>query len=198
MIRRPNAMLAALVADETGGPMMEFALIAPTFLILVLGACNVTQMVYGKTLLNGAMETAARASALTGATTDTLDATVKGIVKPALPGATFTFTRKSYYDFTDIGRKEKWTDANNNGTCDNKETYVDENGNGKWDTDVGESGNGGAGDVITYTVSVVYTPVFKVPFMSNQWNAVTLNSSTVRKNQPFSTQSAYGATTGTC
>jgi Flp pilus assembly protein TadG len=101
-----DAMIRRLIRDETGGPMMEFALIAPTFLILVLGAANVSQMVYGKTLLNGAVEGAARNSALSGASTDTQDANVKAIVGPVLPGATYAITRKRYYDFTDIARKE--------------------------------------------------------------------------------------------
>jgi hypothetical protein len=63
---------------------------------------------------------------------------------------------------------------------------------------VASSGNGGSGDVIVYTVAVTYTPVFKVPLMPAQWNQITLTSSTVRKNQPYSVQIGYGATTGTC
>jgi hypothetical protein len=65
-----------------------------------------------------------------------------------LPGVTVTSTRKAYYDFTDIGRAEKWTDSNNNRVCDNGEPYTDENGDGSWNADIGEAGNGDAGDVI--------------------------------------------------
>ena len=52
--------------------------------------------------------------------------------------------------------------------------YVDENGNGSWDADIGKSGNGGANDVVMYTVSVEYDPLFPNPFVDNGTGTRTL------------------------
>lgn len=178
--------------------MLEFALVAPVFLMLVLGTLDLGQMIYGNSVLNGAVEKAARDSALETTSTLQADNTVRSIVGPILPGAQITTSRTSYLDFLDIGRPERWNDGNNNGTCDNNESYVDENGDGLWNADIGVQGNGGASDVIIYTVNVSYTPVFKIPFMPEMWNQRTLTSSAVRKNQPYALQEAYGATAGIC
>jgi hypothetical protein len=159
---------------------------------------NLGQLVYGKVLLNGAVEQAARTSALETGNTSAADGIVSSIVGKVLTGATFTSTRKSYYDFTDIGRKEHWNDANNNGTCDNNEAYVDENRSGAWEADVSATGNGGAGDVVIYTVSAAYSPLFTVPFAPGSWQRTTLSAVAVRKNQPFANQTVSGAAAGTC
>lgn len=184
--------------DQRGVSATEFALIAPVFLTLLIGILDVGQMGYGNAVLNGAVQKAARDSALEGANTDAADAVVKQIVDPVFPKATYTSRRISYYDFADIGRPERWNDGNNNGTCDNNEGYVDENGNGDWDADIGVDGNGGANDVVVYSVTATYEPVFKVPFIPARWNERSVTGSAVKKNQPFADQQEYGSTAGTC
>jgi hypothetical protein len=114
------------------------------------------------------------------------------------PNATYASQRTSYYDFADIGRPERWNDANNNGTCDNNEGYVDENDNGDWDEDIGLDGNGGANDVVVYSVTASYEPVFKVPFLPEKWNMRSVTGSAVKKNQPFADQREYGSAAGVC
>lgn len=184
--------------DIGGVAVIEFALVAPVFLILVMGTFDLGQMAYAKSVLEGAVQKAARDSALETASTLQADNLVKKIVSPVVPGAQIETSRTSYFDFVDIGRPERWNDANNNGSCDNNETYVDENSNGQWDRDIGVSGNGGASDVIIYTVTVTYTPVFKIPFMPDKWHDRTLTATAVRKNQPFAQQQAQGSTSGIC
>lgn len=145
--------LATLPTDRDGAGSLEFALIVPVFLSLLLGVIDLGQMAYGASVLNGAVQQAARNSTLENANTTTADQMVRNLVSPILPGVTVTSTRTNYYDFSDISRKEKWTDSNGNGTCDNGEPYVDENGNGRWDRDIGQDGNGNANDVVDYTVT---------------------------------------------
>jgi hypothetical protein len=123
---------------------------------------------------------------------------VKNALKPILPNATVTTSRKSYYDFSDVGRAEKWTDTNNNGTCDNGEPFVDENASGGWESDIGTSGNGGADDVVLYTVTVTYKPIFTAKFMPSYNATRTMTATGVRKNQPFASQTAMGSSAGTC
>jgi hypothetical protein len=86
----------------------------------------------------------------------------------------------------------------NNGICDEGEPYVDENSSGAWDEDVARSGNGGAGDVVMYTVTATYSPVFKIPFMPSAWSDRTLTATAIKKNQPFAEQTGYATTAGTC
>ena len=177
---------------------IEFTLIAPVFLMLVMGIFDIGQMGYGVAVLNGAVQKAARDSSLETTNTETADNLVKSQVQAIFPGATYHSVRTSYYDFVDIGRPERWNDANNNGQCDAHESYVDENGNGQWDRDIGQDGNGGASDVVVYKFTVTYSPVFKIPFMPEKWEQRSLTSTAIRKNQPFATQDTYGTAAGTC
>jgi len=197
-VSRPSiADWRALARDERGSTLLEFGLIAPTFLILLLGCANLGQMLYGKVLLNGAIEAAARSSSTETRDTTAADTMVRKIVGPILPGASYTISRFSYYDYTDVGRMEKFTDGNGNGTCDNGEPYINENGTGGWDN-VRRSGQGGADDVVVYKVVAQYSPLFKIPLMPGQWQQITLTSQTVKKNQPFATQANYSTLTGNC
>ncbi len=190
--------IARIASCQAGASAVEFALVAPVMLMLMMQIFNLGQMVYGKVLLNGAVEQAARASALETSNTSAADALVNTIVGRVLAGATITGTRVSYYDFADIGRPERWNDVNADGTCSGGESYVDENRSGGWERDVGATGNGGAGDVVIYTVTAAYDPLFRVPFAPGSWRRTTLRAVAVRKNQPFASQIGYGAAAGTC
>ena len=48
-----------------------------------------------------------------------------------------------YDSFADIGKPEPFTDDNGNDTYDVGEDFVDANGNGQWDADMGEAGLAG-------------------------------------------------------
>jgi hypothetical protein len=172
---------------EAGASAVEFALIAPVMLMLMMQIFNLGQMIYGKVLLGGAVEQAARTSALETANTSAADAQVRAIVGWVLAGATITGTRSSYFDFADIGRPERWNDVNGDGNC-----------SGGWERDVGATGNGGAGDVVIYTVTAAYDPLFRVPFAPGSWRRTTLRAVAVRKNQPYASQTGYGSAAGTC
>ncbi|MDE2561303.1 MAG: pilus assembly protein [Sphingomonadales bacterium] len=166
--------------------------------MFLIGLLDMGQSIYGQVVLDGAVAKAARSSSLETANTAAADAEVATLVGKVLPGAQIASKRESYYDFGDVGRPEKWNDANNDGTCSNGEVYVDENGNGQWDSDIGVSGNGGANDVVVYTVTATYDPLFKVPFIPQLWSARKLTASTITKNQPFANQDGYGSNSGTC
>lgn len=187
-----------VLRDVSGVAALEFALVAPVFLVLLMGMLNVGQVAYGTAVLNGAVQKAARDSTLEGANTAQADAIVKNLAAPVLPGATFVSRRTNYYDFADIGRAERFNDQNNNGTCDNSESYIDENRSGQWDRDIGRGGNGGASDVVVYTVEATFQPVFRIPLMPDQWGRKVLTASAIKKNQPFANQEEYGTTSGIC
>lgn len=191
-------MLGRLRRARGGVAAVEFAMAAPVLLVLLLGIYDIGHMVYVSAVLRGAVQQVARDGTLEIANTAKADAFVREIVGRVAPDAVITTTRKSYYDFADINRPESWNDANNNGVCDNGEAYTDENRNGQWDANVGKSGNGSAGDVVLYTVTVTYEPLFPVPFTANSDATRTLSATSVKKNQPYALQAGYGAAARTC
>ncbi len=192
-------LTARLAFDETGVTAIEFAMLAPVLLLLMLGMFDLGHMAYGHAVLNGAVQHAARTSSLETGDTLAADAKVVEITKPILPGADYAFKRISYEDFDDVGRPEAWNDSDGNGLCDNDENFVDENGNGIWDEDIGIDGNGGAGDVVVYQVDVTYEPVFAVPLLAKTGDLRTISATTaLKRNQPFAKQSGYGSEAGVC
>lgn len=196
--RLAASVVGQCAACNKAATIVEFGIVAPIFILLLMGTFDIGQMVYGQSVLNGAVQQAARTSSLENSDTTAADAQVANTVKRILPGATISTDRSSYYDFTDIGRPEHWNDTDGDGVCDNGETYTDENGNGQWDSDIGVAGDGGAGDVVVYTVTAHYQPTVKVPFMPHDWGLTLLSSATVRKNQPFATQQTYSSAARTC
>ncbi|MBD3730517.1 MAG: pilus assembly protein [Sphingomonadales bacterium] len=190
--------LRQLLSASDGVTALEFAVVAPVFLTMLMGVLDIGHMIYGQSVLNGAVQHAAREASLETGDTSAADAKVLAQVRPVLPDVTISSTRSSYYDFSDIARAEAWNDADGNGNCNDGETYTDENGNGQWDADIGVSGNGGANDVVVYTVTATYEPVFRMPFLPDSWAQRSLTSSTVRKNQPFANQETYGGEAGAC
>jgi Flp pilus assembly protein TadG len=190
--------LRAHSGDERGATVVEFAIAAPILITLLLGIFDMGHWAYLTAVLRGAVNQAARSDALETANTAKADIYVANIVKGVAPGATVVSKRVSYYDFADIKRAESWNDKNGNGVCDNSEAYTDENKNSKWDADVGTASNGGANDVVLYTVTVTYTPVFFIPFGTNKNTARTISASVVKKNQPYALQQKYGSAAGTC
>lgn len=187
-----------LARNRAGAAMLEFALASPVLIVLLMGIFDIGHMAYIYAILQGALEQSARSGTLETVSTTVQDENIRKLVAGVAPGATVETTRSSYYDFTDIQRPEAWNDKNNNGVCDAGETYTDENGNGSWDADIGKDGNGGANDVVLYTVTVTYKPLFPIPGLTNRDQTRTLTATSVRKNQPYALQQEYGSASGSC
>lgn len=202
MIRLPKRKLASLsrrlLSDEQGATVMEFGLMVTVFMTLMLGLFDLGQLAYTQSVLNGAVQEAGRASSLEINDTTGADARVLELTQIAAPDATIETKRVSYFDFADVERAESWNDEDGDGICNDGEGYTDENGNGQWDEDVGAEGNGGAGDVVIYTVTATYSPLFPNPFYPGGKDSRSVTSSTVKKNQPFAEQAGLGSDAGVC
>lgn len=181
-----------LSEDESGATLIEFAFVAPTFLLMIMGLFDLGYTVYMQSALTGAVQNAARSAALeTGATSlTTIDTEVEDHVGDINDDATVTFERKSYFDYNNVGQPEVFTDTNGDGDYDSGECFEDVNGNDTWDADIGEDGVGGPNDVVLYTVTVSYDRLFPFWHMMGWDQEKTLTSSTVLKNQPFGDQAA--------
>ncbi len=188
----------ALRRDARGAAVIEMAFALPVFLVLMAGLFDLAHVIYVRSILNGAIRQVSRSGSLEAANTSSLDTYISAAVRRVAPNAVVTTTRQSYYSFADVDRPEKWNDGNSNGTCDAGESYVDENKNGSWDADIGRSGNGGAGDVVQYKVSVTFDRIFAFGTLLGGSKKYTIDATTVVKNQPFAYQPGYGSATGVC
>lgn len=182
-------LLPRLTRDARGVTAIEFAIVAPVMMILLMGISDLAYQVYAQSILNGAMQKAARDSAIQGGgdNTATIDAKVTAMVKNIAANATITFSRKNYDSFSVI-KPEPFVDSNGNGVRNPGECFTDINGNGSWDADPGVAGQGGANDVTVYTATVTYPHLFPVTGLFGWPSTQTITAATLLKNQPYATQ----------
>lgn len=190
---------ASLKHDAQGAVLVEFALIAPVLVLMLLGLFEVGYNLYTQSQLQGAVQIAARTSTIEGAITReaAIDAAVTEAVLDISPSATLDFKRQSYATFSDVRQAEDYKDVNANGTCDAGEQFEDANGNGTWDEDRGKTGFGGARDVVLYSVAVQYPRAFGVSKLIGLPDTVEFTATTVLRNQPYDEQSVI-AVAGHC
>lgn len=199
MARR--AFLHEVSRDQRGMSAVEFALIAPVFLMLLLGAFDMSHSVYMKSILQGVLQKAGRDATLeTGteaARQTAIDTIVSSQVKNLANGANVTITRRYYKDFTKAAQAvgEPFTDTNGNTLCDAGEPYQDTNNNSVRDADGGDDGQGGARDTVIYTAAVRYPRMFPMYKLAGLNPNVELIATTVLANQPYGEQSQYSAAT---
>lgn len=187
-----HRLLRRLRRNERGVAILEFALTAPVFLLILVGLFDYTWQMYANQVLQGAVAKAARSATLESNSTDqtALDNEVRKRVLVIFKEATVTFSRKSYESFDEIGDPEPYTDKNKNGKYDSGECFEDMNGNASWDPDRGKTGNGGADDVVLYTAQMKFKRILPLWKMMGFPQETTLSATTVLRNQPFSNSSS--------
>lgn len=187
-----------LLQDTRGTTVIEFAIIAPVMALLLLGAFDTAHSLYVRAALQGVVQKTARDSALeSGVATEQqtiLDNKVRAGVTAIANTATIVITRRYYRTFSDAAaaQAEAWTDTNHNGICDANEPYQDDNGNGTWDADGGNAGQGGAKDRTLYTVTMTYPRFFPLYRIIGGSSTTKITASTVLENQPYGDQGSYG------
>lgn len=185
--------LSALSHGEDGVTVIEFGLLAPVFFLFLIGSFDIGYTMYMKSVLNGAIQKAARDSGLeTGpAALDAIDQDVREMVLKVAINSTVETERRSYFEFADVDRGETLVlDDNGDGYCDTGDRFQDENDNGTWDEQLGADGIGGAKDVVHYTVKVDYRPMFPMWKFLGMSPDRQLKASTVLQNQPYNDQAA--------
>ena len=192
--------LRRLRGESRGVAAVEFALVAPALLLTIMGIFDLGYNIYAATMVQGAIQRAARDSTIEGADQRLaqIDEAVARAVHHVVPRATIAFSRRAYADFADVSRPEDFTDTDRNGLCDNGEPFEDANRSGTWDDDRGASGSGGARDAVLYTVNVTYARGFPMASLIGLPETVTTTAATVLRNQPYKLQDnkpAVGACT---
>lgn len=189
----------ALARDRRGVTIIEFAIISPVMLLLIMGLGDILYQEYAQSILNGALQKAGRDSSIQGGgdNTGTIDTKVVSLVStimktptqacPATAAGSWCSVRKNYDTFTQVA-PEPFTDSDGDGRCDHGEPFYDQNANGTWDADPGNAGQGGANDVTLYTMTITYPRLFPVAGMMGWASTQTIAASTLLKNQPYATQ----------
>lgn len=180
-----------LMKGDAGTAITEFGLIAPVFLLMLLGSMDLAHTIYIQGVLQGVVQKAARDSTLeSGKATDTQTAINRSIedqVKRLAANARVDIIRRSFYDYTKAAQAvaEPYNDNNGNGRCDADEPFQDNNANGVRDADGGSEGQGGTQDAVVLVVNVAYPRLFPMDKMIGLPGTVNLTAKTVLTNQPY-------------
>ena len=192
MTLAPTNSSARIVGDQRGTTIIEFAVVAPVLLMIIIGGMEIGHLGYVKGITRAALQVAARDSGLesNSSSQNAVDAALRDRIKTVIPNASISIQRRSYTDFTDVNTPEDFNDSNGNGLYDPNECFTDMNGNARWDADRGRSNSqGGADDVVLYTVSVSYNKIFPLWKLIGQPSTNVISAETTLRNQPFGVQS---------
>jgi len=185
-----------LLRNNRGIAAVEFALIAPVFLAILLTVFEFGFAFYARAVLQGAVEEAARTATLENTEFSAISNRVSAQVKTVIPASdadtdiSFDLDPVYYANYVDLELPEDFEDNNNNDRWDSNECFVDRNNNSTYDTDVGLAGRGGAQDVVAITATLSYLRPFPLWRMFGLEDRQTIQVSTFLRNQPFSAQAA--------
>lgn len=199
MRARPS-FFRRISSDREGATLVEFAFVAPVFVLMLMGLFEFGFQVYARSLLQGAMQEAARNATLEGGEVEIeqLDNAVSRQLRNFIPSAEITFERTNYTNFSDVLQPEEFTDSNGDGVCNANEPFEDVNDNGHWDEDRGQDGLGGARDAVLYQATADYDRMFPLHRLMGWEPQVSIEASTVLRNQPFETQDVRTPVVGNC
>ncbi len=190
-----RTFLARLRRNQRGAALIEFAFVAPVFIVMVMAALDLGYRVYLQSVITGTVEAVARQSAVGGMTTAQVDSEIVRNVKLILPqsarnsSSAIQITKKSYDNFSAVGNPEKITsDTVPVGSYNAGDCYEDANRNNTYDASGGSTGIGGAEDVIYYQVDVTFPRLFPMAGLLG-WNTQQSSSvKTIVRNQPYGAQ----------
>lgn len=186
-----RGLAAGVRRDNHGLAVTEFALIAPVFLLLLLGALDLAHTLYMQSVLQGLMQKASRDSSLeTGANATQraiIDQRIIDQVHRLAINATVSIDRRNFYTYSKAAdaTPEPYNDNNHNDRCDDNEPFQDNNANGRRDNDGGSAGQGATQDAVVLTVTVNYPRLFPLNKMIGLPGTVNLAAKTVLTNQPY-------------
>lgn len=186
-----SCLLRNFVRSESGVSAVEFAVIAPTLMLLLFGIIEFSLIMMVYNVMEGATAISSRLGktgyAAPGVTREqTIIDAITNRAGSLITPSKLTVSSKFYKQFDQIGDPEPYIDANHNGTYDSGESYTDVNGNGHWDADMGSSGYGSANDIVVYTIS--YPWPISTPIISNiigTGGVYNITTHAVVKNEPY-------------
>jgi Flp pilus assembly protein TadG len=190
MIARLARFVTRLRDHARGATLLEFGLVAGPLILIIMAIGDLGYQSYLRAVTRGVLEKAARAASVGTLNNSQIDVYIEAQMAAinAKNGTTST-TKKSYYNFSRVGKPEKITsDTAPLGTYNVGDCYEDANGNGTYDTNSGATGLGGADDIVYYEVTVSMPRLFPMARMLG-WSATqSATASTMVRNQPWANQ----------
>lgn len=184
-----HIQLRRLRRNNDGVTAVEFALIAPVLLMMVMGTLEVSLMMYARSIMEGASFQSSRTgkTGYSGAGLTQEETIVQALNNRAgilMDTDNITITPKSYGNFSDIGQPEPFVDNNGNGVRDFGENYTDVNGDGEYSEDMGIDSYGDSAQITMYTITYDW-PVFSPALQPFFGTTKTITALTVVKNEPY-------------
>lgn len=192
------SLLAAckrLRRDESGSPILEFAIGGPVFLLLVCAIVEFGLVMFVTVLMESSLREASRFG-VTGqlpdgaSTMSDRENHIRSLIEDRTLGLVdfdkAVLDIRSYPTFDDVAKGEQFVDGNGNGKYDNGETFKDCNANGKRDDDRGANGAGESGSVVVY--SLRYDWPLITPMMGKiigKDGKLALSASVAVRNEPW-------------
>jgi hypothetical protein len=185
----------SILRNQSGATAIEFALILPVLIIMLLGSWQLSYIGWAQHRLENAVREGSRVG-VTGrakagsSRQQVIEAAVTDAMKSVAkdPSQTVIFASKAYPTFSTLNSPgEPFDDANGNNVCDPGETYYDYDGiPGRSTTDIGTGGTGSAGDVVRYEITFplkLFVPLANQFFGSG--GQLNLTARTVVRNEMF-------------
>lgn len=184
--------IRGLVCDLRGSTTVEFAIIALPLLMFVTGGLEYGWRAFATSVLNGEIDRAARRSETENSSTNaSIDNQLRSALSSFALPANIVITRSNYGDYSHARPETLTNDANGDDIWEPGDCYIDANGNGHWDADLGAAGGGGAQDVVLYKVVMTYPALTPLTAVIGGSSTVTLSASTLVKNQPYAAQGVW-------
>lgn len=204
----PRGAVRRLGTDRRGVTIVEFAIVAPVLMLIIMGLFDMAHTQYTSSVLHGALQKAGRDLTLESgfSSQTTIDNRTRAQIAAVMPNdAQVTFVKDSYFNFSDVKNPEQILGDDpagvaGHGLCEGfkSERYIDVNENNTYDLDRGKDGIGGARDVVLYTANVSYPRIFPMASMIGLPQTVRLSASTVLRNQPYDEQNDSVTTEKPC
>jgi Flp pilus assembly protein TadG len=198
MARR--GIFSSLRKSKDGITVVEFAFVCPVLMLLVCGTMELCYDLYQRSVIQGVIQRAARKATVGGLSSGSVDNFINNAIRPSLPKSVreapnaVMIVKKSYYNFSNVNKKEKLTtDLGTINVYDSAtDCYEDANRNGSYDTSAsaGLNGLGSADDIVYYEVTATTPRLFPIVEMMGFSKNVSITTKTVIRNQPFSNQNA--------
>jgi len=192
-------MTSQLRNDDSGATIVEFALLLMPMCLLLIGGFDLGYQSYIRTVMQGALNDAARRAAVESPQFSTsgndLEEKIETYIAKAVDSVAvdpvITVTQQSYFEFSQVGKPETlMTDVNDNGEFDAEDgdCWEDANGNGEYDMDAGASGKGNANDVVFYTADITVPRLFPIDAFLPVSGDIVMTLETAIRNQPYDNQ----------
>lgn len=156
-------------SDERAVTAIEFAIVAPVVLFLILGIVETGLDLWVDATVESAVQRASRLGITTlPPTGQTMQQAVDSSIKKSLSvwitrALTFSISTKTYPSYIGSAGAEPYTDVGNVGHYVKGDPFVDVNKNGVWDGDLGINGTGNYDDVTSYAVTITMPSFTGIP-----------------------------------